>query len=414
MKPVTIALVGAGGRGLRCYAPYVSKHPERATIVAVAEPRDEYKNEAIREFNIAPSRAFSCWQDLARQPRLADAVIIATPDREHYHAAIAFAKLGYHILLEKPMAPTERECREIVSAVKEHGNILAVCHVLRYAPYFRKLREIINSGVLGTLAHINHTEHVGFWHFAHSYVRGNWRNEALSAPSLLAKSCHDLDILLFLAQRRCVSVFSSGNLLEFKSDMKPVGASERCTDCRYAERGCAYSASKFYQSRLDRGLTGWPLDVITTDVSKSGIGHALKNGPYGRCVYSCDNDVVDHQLVAMSFEGGLTANFTMNAFSTDEYRQTEIFGTRGEARGNNHQIVVRVFETGDVTSYDIAPQSGAHFGGDDALMRDFVDAVESQNPELIASGPKISLEGHLIVFAAERSRKTGEAQSICL
>lgn len=412
--PVTIAVIGAGSRGLRSYAPYALAHPDEAKIVAVAEPREWFRNEAQRLHTIDNERVFSSWQEFMKAPRMADAVIIATQDADHVGPAVAAAEKGYDILLEKPMATTEQGCREIAAAVSHSGVMLGVCHVLRYTPYFRKMKEIVQSGVLGQVASFRHLEQVQFWHQAHSYVRGNWRKESVASPMILAKSCHDLDILLFVLGIQCRRLSSFGGLAHFNSAHKPAGAAERCIDCKVSD--CPYSASKFYLSRLAQGLTGWPVDVITQDITEVGVRKALSEGPYGRCVYSMDNDVVDHQTVNFEFDGGVSGTFTMTAFTVEGGRRTEIFGSHGELRGDGTKIEVFRFSDGSRQEYDFSDlKDGAdsgHMGGDFGIMRDFVHAVRTR--EGIASTVDISLSSHIMAFAAERSRKNGTIEEIRL
>ena len=411
-SPVTFAILGAGSRGLHAYAPFALAHPDQARIVAVAEPRDWFRNEAKQVHSIADDKVFSSWQELLDGPKLADAVIIATQDKEHVAPAVAAAEKGYDILLEKPMATTEEDCRSIASAITDSDVLLGVCHVLRYTPYFRKMKEIVDSGVLGQIASIRHLEQVQFWHQAHSYVRGNWRKENEASPMILAKSCHDLDILLFILGRHCTRLSSFGGLSHFHSANKPEGAAERCIDCEISD--CPYSAKDFYNARLEAGQTNWPLDVITQDFTKEGLEKALREGPYGRCVYSMDNDVVDHQTVNLEFEGGVSGTFTMTAFTVDGGRKTDIYGSHGELRGDGAKIEVLRFADGSKEEFDFSElKDGAdsgHMGGDFGIMEDFVHAVRTR--EGIASTVELSLTSHLMAFAAERARKNGTVELI--
>jgi predicted dehydrogenase len=345
---------------------------------------------------------------------MADAVIIATQDADHVAPAIAAAEKGYDILLEKPMATTEQGCREIVAAVKRSGVMLGVCHVLRYTPYFRKMREIVQSGVLGQVVSFRHLEQVQFWHQAHSYVRGNWRKESAASPMILAKSSHDLDILLFILGIPCKRLSSFGGLSHFNSAHKPTGAADRCIDCQVLD--CPYSASRFYESRLAQGLTGWPVNVITQDLTEAGVRKALSEGPYGLCVYSTDNDVVDHQTINFEFEGGVSGTFTMTAFTIEGGRRTDVYGSHGELRGDGSTIEIFRFSDGSRQSYDFSGlKDGAdsgHMGGDFGIMRDFVHAVRTR--EGIASSVETSLSSHIMAFAAERSRRNGTVEEIRL
>jgi len=417
--PVSILLVGAGQRGLFRYGAYVAEHPDVAKIVAVAEPLDWNRKETAKRFNIPSTSTFLDWREVLKGPRIADAVIIATQDQLHVEPAVAFLQAGYDVLLEKPMAPSEDECRQIAAAAaKNPASIFMVCHVLRYTPYFRKVKDLVQSGRLGQVVTLRHMEQVGTLHQAHSYVRGNWRRADQSAPMILAKSCHDLDILLFILGKRCTRLSSFGSLRHFRKQNKPAEATARCLDCPLAESKCHYSATRYYLGKLRESNFGWPLEVITNDFTEAGVTHALRDGPYGRCVYDSDNDVVDHQVVSMEFEQGITASFTMTAFALQTGRKTEIFGSMGELRGDGQKIEVTDFLTGSKEIFSfIDPETGSvkgHMGGDEGIMADFINAVSSRNKVLTLSDPSTSLESHLMAFAAERARLAGTVEQIIL
>jgi predicted dehydrogenase len=336
-------------------------------------------------------------------------VIIATQDAFHLEPALAFAQKGYDILLEKPLAPDPESCQRIVDAALANSGIFAVAHVMRYTPYTQLLKALVQSGVIGEIVSIQHVEPVGYWHYAHSFVRGNWRNETQSSCMLLAKSCHDLDWLRYIMGRPCVQVSSFGSLMHFRKEAKPIEAhqAKRCLDCAY-EPDCPFSAKKIYMGMLKQNKLGWPLDVITTDFTQAGVMAALRDGPYGRCVYECDNDVVDHQVVNLLYDNGATASFTMIGPSELRDRQTAIYGTRGELRGDGEKIVHYDFlsdKTEEIVTKKPETRMGGHSGGDYGLMQHFVAAVANRDRSLILSGPTESLETHLTVFAAERARR---------
>ena len=409
MNPVKIVIIGGGSRGSG-YAAYSREHPDQVQVVGVAEPREFYRQRLVEEYGIPRENVFTDWQQAAERERFADAVIIATQDAMHVDPAAAFAEKGYHMLLEKPMAPDEEGCRQIHAAVSRSGIIFAVCHVLRYTRYTQKLKSLIDSGLIGEVVTVQRLEPVGYWHQAHSFVRGNWGNEQESSFMLLAKSCHDLDWLRYIVGARCEKVSSFGSLKHFCREEKPdeAGDAQRCLECAYEPR-CPYSARKIYLGRVEKGQTGWPVDVLTPDVSPEGVNQALRTGPYGRCVYECDNDVVDNQVVNMLFAGGKTATFTMTAFNQARHRETRIFGTRGELFGDGSKIEHFDFlsDRTEVIDTEAADGSilGGHGGGDYGLMQSFVGAVADGDPARILSGPDESLETHLMVFAAERSRR---------
>ncbi len=410
--PVTMAVLGTGARG-SVYAGFAERFPGRARVVAVADPRADRRDALADQLAVADGERFRDWRELAERPRLADAVLVTTPDREHAAPAARFAELGYHVLLEKPIAPTRAECVETVQAVERAGVILAVCHVMRYTPYTEAVKQVVASGRLGQIVGVEHLEPIGWWHFAHSYVRGNWRRADGAGPSLLTKCCHDLDWLRYLVGRPAVSVSSRGALHHFTAANRPAGAADRCLDCA-VEPTCPYSAPRLYLSYLDDGKRKhWPLSVVTTDLTEPGVRQALRDGPYGRCVYACDNDVADHQVVTIEFDGGVTATLTMSAFTPYGRRRTRIMGTRAFLEGDGHQVTVTDFVTGRAEPAPVAAAAGAdagygHGGGDFGVISAFVDAVASGDRSLVCTGARESLDSHLMAFAAERSRQTGE------
>ena len=408
-KPVTAIIVGAGGRG-QTYAAFSQEHPDRLKIVGVAEPKEYNRQKMIDTYNLPPENVCTDWRDLASRERMADAVFICTQDAMHADPAVAFAQKGYAILLEKPMAPTEAECKRIVNAVKKNNNLFAVCHVMRYTHYTQALKNLLDQGLIGEVVSVQHLEPVGYWHQAHSFVRGNWRNKTESSFMLLAKSCHDLDWIRYVMNEPCLALSSFGSLKHFRREEKPAeaGDAKRCLHCDF-EPQCAYSAKKIYLGRLERGYSWWPVNVVTPEPTVETLTAALESGPYGRCVYECDNDVVDNQVVSMEFANGKTATFTMTAFNQANHRKTRIFGTKGEIYGDGVNIEHFDFLTDETNIINTEATDGTllggHGGGDYGLMDRFVAAVSANDRSLILSGPDESLETHRMVFAAERARR---------
>lgn len=405
----TLLVVGAGDRGTG-HARFALSRPDRARVVAVADPVDVRRERLAAEHGLAAADTMTDWRQAVERGRIADAVLICTQDRDHLEPALAFAAQGYHIMLEKPMAVDEASCRAIVDAVEKAGVILAVGHVLRYTPYTRALKGVLDSGRIGDIVSVQHLEPVGHWHQAHSYVRGNWRRADRATSMLMAKSCHDLDWLQYVVGEPLARVSSFGSLGHFTPANRPRGAADRCVECPVRE-DCAFDAVRFYGERLTTGDHGWPLAVVLDTFSEEALDDALRTGPYGRCVYACDNDVVDHQVVAMEFAGGATATFTMTGFAEMANRQTRIFGTRGEIRGDGRVLSVHDFRTGTDEEIDTLPAGAmtaaeGHGGGDAGLMDSFVAAVAAEDPSLVLSGPRESLLSHLSVLAAEQARET--------
>jgi len=409
-RPVRLLVLGVGCRG-ETYGRFALSRPDLAKVVGVAEPRPDRRTPYAQAHNLPANRVFDDWRqaaDAARRERFADAVIIATQDAMHVEPALAFAQMGYAMLLEKPMAPTAAECRRIVEAVVREDICFAVAHVLRYTDYTQKVKSMLDSGLIGDLVGIEHLEPVGFYHFAHSFVRGNWRNEAKSSFVLLTKSCHDIDWLRYIMGRPMTRVSSFGALHHFCRANQPAGAAGRCLDCA-VESTCPYSAKKIYLDRVRGGHTAWPVDIITSDCTETGVIEALRTGPYGRCVYACDNDVADYQAVNIEFAGGGTASFAVTAFTPMGGRKTRFFGTRGYLDSDSSLIRHYDFLTDQWNDVDTqasdASLLGAHGGGDWRLMEAFCEAVATGDRSTILSGPAETLESHLAVFAAERARR---------
>ena len=416
MKKLTAVVVGFGGRGA-AYASYAADHPEELEIVAVAEAHAGRRQTAKERHRLPDDRIYNTWEDLAAQPKMADFAIIGTQDHMHYGPAMALIEKGYHLLLEKPMAPTPEECLAITRAAEEKGVHVVVCHVLRFTRFWRAVKKIIDDGRLGRVMTVIHMENVGHIHQSHSFVRGHWRNSKESNCMILAKSCHDMDLLQWLVGRKCVRVQSFGSLSHFCRENQPQGAPERCTDgCPVADT-CHYNAVKLYYDDKEnlwfRGAAthslGRPTDEEVMD--------ALVGGPYGRCVYCCDNDVVDHQVVNLEFSDGCTASFTMNAFNQGG-RFIRIFGTEGELVSGKKQDCLELFSfaTGAWETVDIAQHgndvTSGHGGGDTGIMEAILALLRGEDPGNSLCSVRTSCENHMIAFGAEESRLTGRVISM--
>lgn len=411
-RPLTMAIAGAGARGF-AYAEAATTLEEPVRIVAVAEPRELQRRTFVDEFGVPAHNAFDDWRDLAAQPRLADIVVISLLDDLHVEAAVAFAERGYDIMLEKPMATTEAECIRIVDAIEAAGVRFAVSHVLRYTPFTLALQDILASGEIGQIVNIEHLEPIGHLHFAHSFVRGNWRREDESSPLLMSKSCHDIDWLCAIVGKPVERVSSFGSLTHFRPESRPQGASDRCFTCA-VEPDCPFSALRFYRRGLGEDPApgeAYMARVMAGELTSEAVERALEYGPYGRCVYDSDNDVVDHQVVQMEFEGGVIASFTMTAFSEGSHRKTRIFGTNGQITADGRHIHIFDFMTGQTRTIDTDAHGYAaadgHAGGDRGLVRTFVDSVRQNDSTSLSTGARESLASHLVVFAAERARHSG-------
>ncbi|MEK6992881.1 Gfo/Idh/MocA family oxidoreductase [Paenibacillus sp. FSL K6-1566] len=399
MTQLKAILIGAGARGAGGYAPYALDYPHELTFVAVAEADPVRRLRFAKNHGIPPERCYESWEPLLAEPRLADIAVICTQDRMHYGPTMQALKQKYHVLLEKPMSPDPKECLEMEQAARENDRLLTICHVLRYTPFWSTIKRVIQQGTIGEIASIQLNENVGYWHIAHSFVRGNWNNSDKASPMILAKSCHDMDVLSWLMDRPCTQVTSFGSLMHFREDQAPEGSADRCLDCK-VESTCPYSAPRFYLSDQYKGWAGH----FTHELTKANIIQGLRDTDYGRCVYRSDNNVVDHQVVNMEFEGGATAMFSMCGFTYEQERRIQIMGTRGELRGEEGTITVYDFLTGQKTEISIPSQASGHGGGDSGIVASFLQEVRGYSGQESLTSASASVRSHLIAFAAEESR----------
>ena len=407
-KMITGILIGAGQRGMQVYAAYALKFPQDFKIVAVAEPNPERRGRMQKLHNIPDDMAFQSWEELLKREKLADCALICTMDQDHTEPVKAALQKGYHVMCEKPMSPDAGECVEMGRYAQEYGKTLTICHVLRYSPFFSKLKELLDSGVIGSVVNIQHTECVGYWHQAHSFTRGNWRNSQLSSPMILQKSCHDMDILSWLIGKKCIKVSSFGSLMHFRPENAPEGSTLRCMDGCKVQQECPYDCRKIYLEDNERH-TPVIRKVVALEGTDEAVEQALRTGPYGRCVYHCDNDAVDHQVVNLEYENGVTASFTMCGFTYEESRIINVMGTKGQILGNvlHNTIEVLNFRTGNRDLITIKVGNSGHSGSDDAFMRGFLKTVATNGAFSLSSAEQ-SVESHLVALAAEESRRTGK------
>ena len=401
MKQLTAVIIGAGNRGL-IYGDYALKYPDELKIVAIAEPDPERREFAARHYDLSGEALFNDWQDLFSHEKMADIAMICTQDQMHVEPARAAMNRGYHLLLEKPLAPTKEECRELYNIYKESSSIVAVAHVLRSTPFFRTLKELLESGVIGPIRGIQHNENIGHLHYAHSYVRGNWRNKEESSPIILAKSCHDMDILLYLTGSGWKKISSFASRDKFIPEKRPAGAPDRCTDGCLHRDDCPFYAPEFYIN-----TKGWLKEEHAREIIQK-----LQHSPYGRCVYACDNDVVEHQVVAIEFENNIHAAFTMSAFTQETCRTIKIVGEEGEIRGHMERNEIEIFNFAKRRLSTIIPESRAegHSGGDLFFVRDLLTTIRDPSIPLNCSLDG-ALESHMMAFAAEESREREETLS---
>ncbi|MBX9891085.1 MAG: Gfo/Idh/MocA family oxidoreductase [Chitinophagaceae bacterium] len=408
-KPVTAITLGAGNRG-NVYGNFAAANGDQLDIIGVAEPIAIRNERYAQKHNIPKENRFTTWEQVFERPKFADAIIITTPDDLHYDPCMKALAMGYDVLLEKPIAPTEKECRDILALAKKTNRIVAVCHVLRYAPYFQELKALMDSGKLGRIMSVQHLEPIGHVHMSHSYVRGNWHNSKKTTPIILAKSCHDLDILRWMIGKQTQQIQAFGNLNWFKKENAPKGSTARCIDGCAVEASCPYSALKIYQrNRSWLHVFDLPEDkTLWTDA----INKALRETNYGRCVYQMDNDQPDHYTTNIRFADDITASFSMEACTSYEGRRTRVMGSLGDVVGDMNSFIYTDFATGKTTQWE--SKSDGHGGGDWRLAKDWVQAVAQQNPSLLSSTIDASIESHVMGFAAEKSRLNSTVEKIQL
>ncbi len=398
-------LIGAGQRGM-IYASYAREKGHR--IAAVAEQDPERRLHAGEALGVPAERRFASGAELLARPRMGEAAIIATMDRDHYAEALPAMEKGYHLLLEKPVSPVPEETLAVERAAERTGRQVTVCHVLRYSPFFRALKACVAEGTIGRVITVQHNENIGNFHIAHSFVRGNWRRSDLASPLIMQKSCHDMDLLVWLIGSGCESVASFGDRTYFRAENAPAGAAERCCDCPLKD-SCRFSAYRCYLPAAGQ----WPSVVLTEDQSEEGLREAIRTGPYGRCVYHCDNDVCDHQVTILRFRNGVTATFHLSGFTDRVARTIKIMGEDGEIRASEEKNEIEIIRFSPLSTTAgerriLHPEetTSGHGGGDSGIMDDFLSILEGRKSES-ATDIHESVESHMMAGAAEEARLTG-------
>jgi len=414
MNPYKVIVIGAGSRGQR-YTNIMAEQPERFKVVGVAEPIDARREYVRDKHGIPEENCHKTWETILSVPKFADIACICTMDQMHMEPAVKAMELGYDLLLEKPIANSKEECAAVYKAAEKYGRKVMVCHVLRYTPYFKQLKKFIDDGILGEVIAVSHLEAVGNVHQSHSFVRGNWGKESDSSFMLLQKCCHDVDILQWLLGKNCEKVQSFGSLQYFTEKNAPEGAPERCHEgCPVKD--CPYNAVKLY---YDDKNNDWFRNAASGKVGPTDeeIMEALKTTQYGKCVFKCDNDVVDHQTVNMVFEGGTTVTLTMAAFNQGG-RKTHIMGTKGELYADmkaEEKFRFYDFATSEwrsLTGEEIAIAgdsiTSGHGGGDQGIVGALYLYESGELDKSQVSEIGISYANHMLTFAAEDARKSGK------
>lgn len=431
-KPVTAIIVGAGHRAF-VYSKLAKTDPDKLKIVGVADPNPVRRQKAMEEFGFGEDMCFESADELAKKGKLADAIINGTMDEQHLVTSVPLLNAGYDMLLEKPFAVNEKEMRELVACAKKNNSKVMICHVLRYTPFYYGIKEIVNSGEIGDIINIQTTEHVSYHHLSTSYVRGKWANSKKCHTSmLLAKCCHDLDIMMWMmSETKPKKISSFGGKFQFKTENAPAGAGTICMkDCPLVDT-CVYSTKRLYIDHPDRwAFYVWDaLEGIKNPTIEDKINLMKSDSPYARCIYKCDNDVVDHQSVMVEFESGATGTHNMVGGSSEPRRDIHIIGTKGEIFGNFEDSKFTVLkinpspdahnEECDVEEHDLKVTGdmvgayGGHGGGDERLAADFVKFIRGEEHSLACTSIFDSVAGHLSVYLADQSRENGgEPQTV--
>lgn len=414
-QKLTIAVAGCGNRGWHAYASILKEMPEEAKIVAISDVVKERVEAMGQEFSVPSHRRFASAEEMLSRPKLADAVMICTQDRQHVKQALMALEKGYHILMEKPISPDLDECERLLAAARKTDRKIVVCHVLRYAPIYQSISKMLADGAIGELVSIQARENVAYYHQAHSFVRGNWRNSEETSPMIVQKCCHDMDIFVWLTGQRCKKLSSFGSLHLFKEENAPPGATGRCLDGCAVKESCVYDAEKIYITDPVRGFdTGnrrWPLNVLALHPDRDSVYEALRTGPYGRCVYYCDNDVVDHQVLNLEMENGCSISFSMCAYTDVQGRTFSLMGTKGciHVDTHNNRLELRVYgEEVQVRDFSLKDRGDMPHGEADlALIRSFTDLLLHGKDSPFITSLEASMESHYMAVAAEQSRLEG-------
>ncbi len=405
MGKLKIAIAGMGNRGMR-YAEEIGEFPDQADVVAMADNRAVRTDAANKWLHLPEDSVFGSAEEMIEAPKMADVMVISTQDAQHRGHAVAALEKGYDLILEKPISNRLADCVEIRDTAERLGRRVLVCHVLRYTAFFRTIMNLLKKNRIGKIESIQAIEAVGYYHMAHSYVRGNWHKRATSSPMILAKCCHDMDLMLWLTGRKCEKVTSFGSLDYFKAENAPEGSAERCFDCKVED--CPFHAPNFYVERIPL----WPTSILNPEPTKENILEVLRTTDYGTCVFHMDNDVVDHQVVNLLLEGGTTVGFQMIGFTKTQDRSIRIMGTEGEIWGDfrGKEVHIQRFRKQEevIDCSTMSATFRGHGGGDQGLIKDAILYFRNEDFDRTSMTEiQDSVDSHFVAFAAERSRLDG-------
>ena len=409
-EKIKMVIIGCGARGKETYGRYAMKQESGIEIVAICDNNLVKLESAKNEFNLTDDMCFTNYDELYALGKIADCAVIANYDQEHFDATMKAIDLGYHILLEKPISNSLEECVKIRDFANEKNVKVVVCHVMRYTSYYMYLKKLLKEKLIGDLIAIEQTEDVSYWHMAHAFVRGNFRNSNTTSPMILQKCCHDFDLIMYLTEEKPISLTSVGDLRFFKEVNAPRKSCEYCADCK---EDCIFNAVNFYLGVYDDKVNNnlstnvWPLSQIVEQPTREKLLEELKVSNWGKCVFKSDNNVVDHQFTTIKLEKGTIATLTMIGFSNDGGRQTHCYGTKGEIYLDEQRRTIEISVFGQrkkVVSFDeLSSDFSGHGGGDNEMMKEFVDYLKSSTTAMTSS-INLSVDSHILAFASEYSR----------
>lgn len=395
-----LILIGAGNRGMEVYAHWIKMNHPDAQFMAMADPNINKRTRFSRDFNVPIEMCFDSWEALLKIDKLADAAIIATQDFMHYEPTMLALTKGYHVLLEKPISGSKKELISLREHAKEQKRILSIAHVLRYSDFFGQIKHLLDEKIIGDLKSIQHQENIGYYHYAHSFVRGPWHRSDLANPIILAKACHDMDLMVWYANSKCKQVSSFASQNTFIPKNKPANVTSRCSmDCPHAKT-CNYEVNQLYALEKAQHLA----NIIKNEFGSLEKG--LRESDYGRCVYDMDNDVMETQTTLLEFENGVHVSFHLSAFTDEISRYLHLMGTEGEIRGNTltRTIIIKRYDESDERVIKIGESDSLHEGGDAGIVKGFIEEIQANNVDNGRTSVDKSIMSHLMSLAAESSR----------
>ena len=393
MEKVKLAIIGTGLRGAYTYAPLIAKYKDKCEIVAFVENKKGRRDLFLEKYPVDKDMVFDNLNDFIAHDKLADAVIISHYDLLHYDTAQVLLVKGYDVLVETPVANSLDGLVHLKEySLKNKDRLFMVAYNNRYSSFYTKLKEIVDDKKLGDLINISYNVDIGYQNFVHNYVRGNWRITSDTATIMLTNSCQDIDMMINLSKGKCQKVSCFSDLRIFNWENFNTKMSENCFRCS-EEESCPFSAKKIYLQE-DKFIN----NSVHINPTKDNLEAILKQGPYGKCVFYCDNDVCDNLTSIFKFDNKVTSNFNINAFTKESDKKIRLFYKEGEVEASFKQkeIKIKSFLNTDEKIIKIDQENT-----DEKLFLDFIDRVKNKNYKSCISDVGSVIESHVATFAAE-------------